>query len=49
MYPIAYIASFWCGNILLIGNLKNKSLPKYAGAICGQTTPSLSRKVKKMG
>ena len=23
IYPITYIAGFWCGNILLIGNFKN--------------------------
>ena len=36
------MASFWCGNILLIGD---KSLPKYAGATGGQTTPFSPRKI----
>ena len=39
------MARFWRDNTLLKGDLKkHKNLPKYVGAIGGQTTPFLRRK-----
>ena len=44
-YPLGHMVSFWCGNTLIEGDLKNENSPKYVGATRDQTTAFLRRKI----